>query len=124
MTFAARFQEIRTGFERPFWVANISEIFERHTPLVEPLSLDEAYLDVTENAWGLALGMEVARRLKERTDYVACVVPAFEPGRLAVGLGRDALAANPASSARSTGRAAVPALSAGGGTRRLRQLLP
>ncbi len=29
MTFAARFQEIRTGFERPFWVANISEIFER-----------------------------------------------------------------------------------------------
>ena len=29
MTFAERFQEIRTGFERPFWVANISEIFER-----------------------------------------------------------------------------------------------
>ncbi len=36
------------------------------TPLVEPLSLDEAYLDVTENAWGLALGRDVARRLKER----------------------------------------------------------
>ena len=29
MTFAERFQVIRTGFERPFWVANISEIFER-----------------------------------------------------------------------------------------------
>ena len=29
MTFAERLQEIRTGFERPFWVANISEIFER-----------------------------------------------------------------------------------------------
>jgi proton-dependent oligopeptide transporter, POT family len=29
LTFAERFQEIRTGFERPFWVANISEIFER-----------------------------------------------------------------------------------------------
>ena len=29
MTFAERFHEIRTGFERPFWVANISEIFER-----------------------------------------------------------------------------------------------
>ncbi|HVI06926.1 MAG TPA: MFS transporter [Candidatus Binatia bacterium] len=29
MTFSQRFQEIRTGFERPFWVANISEIFER-----------------------------------------------------------------------------------------------
>jgi DNA polymerase-4 len=40
-------------------------IFRSVTPLVEPLSLDEAYLDVTENAWGFALGMEVARRLKE-----------------------------------------------------------
>jgi len=29
LTFAERFHEIRTGFERPFWVANISEIFER-----------------------------------------------------------------------------------------------
>ena len=29
MTFSERFREIRTGFERPFWVANISEIFER-----------------------------------------------------------------------------------------------
>lgn len=29
MTFSQRFQEIRTGFERPFWIANISEIFER-----------------------------------------------------------------------------------------------
>ena len=29
MSFAERFHEIRTGFERPFWVANISEIFER-----------------------------------------------------------------------------------------------
>ena len=29
MTFSERFHEIRTGFERPFWVANITEIFER-----------------------------------------------------------------------------------------------
>ena len=29
MTFSERFHEVRTGFERPFWVANISEIFER-----------------------------------------------------------------------------------------------
>ena len=29
MTFVQRFEDIRTGFERPFWVANISEIFER-----------------------------------------------------------------------------------------------
>jgi len=29
LTFSKRFHEIRTGFERPFWVANISELFER-----------------------------------------------------------------------------------------------
>jgi DNA polymerase-4 len=39
-------------------------LFRSVTPLVEPLSLDEAYLDVTENAWGEPLGMNVARRLK------------------------------------------------------------
>ena len=29
MTFSERLEEVRTGFERPFWVANLSEIFER-----------------------------------------------------------------------------------------------
>src|SRR5712672_2136286 len=29
MSFSQRFDEIRTGFERPFWVANITELFER-----------------------------------------------------------------------------------------------
>ena len=29
MSFVERLQEVRTGFERPFWIANISEIFER-----------------------------------------------------------------------------------------------
>jgi len=34
------------------------------TPLVEPLSLDEAYLDVTENLWGEPLASVIARKLK------------------------------------------------------------
>jgi DNA polymerase-4 len=41
-------------------------IFREVTPLVEGLSLDEAYLDVTENAWGEPLGVSVAKRIKER----------------------------------------------------------
>src|SRR6476619_4194140 len=44
----------------------VFSIFREVTPLVEPLSLDEAYLDVTQNAWGEALATPVARRLKDR----------------------------------------------------------
>ena len=45
---------------------SVFSIFREVTPLVEPLSLDEAYLDVTENAWHEPLATPVARRLKER----------------------------------------------------------
>ena len=44
--------------------SRVFAIYREVTPLVEPLSLDEAYLDVTENAWAEPLGVEVAKRLK------------------------------------------------------------
>ena len=53
----------------------IREIFISHTDLVEPLSLDEAYLDVTENKTGLATATEVAKtilaQIQERTSLTA-----------------------------------------------------
>ncbi len=63
------FQKYRAASQAVF------EIFRSVTPRVEPLSLDEAYLDVTENAWGLTLGREVALGIKaairERTGLTA-----------------------------------------------------
>jgi DNA polymerase-4 len=45
---------------------NVREVFKRHTDLIEPLSLDEAYLDVTENKTGLATATLVARTIREQ----------------------------------------------------------
>ena len=44
----------------------VMEILRSVTPLVQPVSIDEAYLDVTQAVAGGAAPMEVARRLKER----------------------------------------------------------
>jgi DNA polymerase-4 len=42
------------------------EIFKRHTDLIEPLSLDEAYLDVSQNKTGLPTATLVARSIREQ----------------------------------------------------------
>jgi DNA polymerase IV len=58
---------VRPNFEKYAAVSRqVFAIFREVTPLVEPLSLDEAYLDVTENTWGIPLGVDVARRIKAR----------------------------------------------------------
>src|SRR5579864_7403860 len=58
---------VRPDFPRYKAASNaVFSIFREVTPLVEPLSLDEAYLDVTENAWNEPLATTVAKRLKER----------------------------------------------------------
>jgi DNA polymerase IV len=44
----------------------VREIFKRHTDLIEPLSLDEAYLDVSENKTGLPTATRVARTIREQ----------------------------------------------------------
>ena len=58
------FHKYRTVSQQVF------DIFREVTPLVEPLSLDEAYLDVTENSWHEPLGVTVARRIKNRIKEV------------------------------------------------------
>ncbi len=43
----------------------VRAVFERYTPLIEPLSLDEAYLDVTENALGEPIATKVAAAIRQ-----------------------------------------------------------
>ena len=67
---------LKPDFERYRNVSrHIREIFLRHTPLVEPLSLDEAYLDVTVESTGLATATEAAevirREIREELDLTA-----------------------------------------------------
>ena len=45
---------------------DVRDIFKRHTDLIEPLSLDEAYLDVTTNKTGLLTATLVARTIREQ----------------------------------------------------------
>lgn len=49
----------------------IREIFAEHTPIIEPLSLDEAYLDVTENLHSIPLARDVALAIRAKIKVVA-----------------------------------------------------
>lgn len=44
----------------------IHEIFHDYTDIIEPLSIDEAFLDVTENKCGISLAVDIAREIKQR----------------------------------------------------------
>lgn len=44
----------------------IHEIFHEYTDIVEPISLDEAFLDVTENKLGMQLAVDIAREIKQK----------------------------------------------------------
>ncbi|ETZ22547.1 DNA polymerase IV [Pedobacter sp. V48] len=44
---------------------HIREIFSRYTDLIEPLSLDEAYLDVTEDKLNIGSALEIAKQIKQ-----------------------------------------------------------
>jgi len=48
----------------------IRDIFAEHTPIIEPLSLDEAYLDVTENLWSIPLARDVALAIRSKIKEV------------------------------------------------------
>jgi DNA polymerase-4 len=48
----------------------IREIFAEHTPVIEPLSLDEAYLDVTDNLQNIPLARDVALAIRARIKEV------------------------------------------------------
>jgi len=55
----------------------IRVIFAEHTPIIEPLSLDEAYLDVTENLQGIVSATEIAEAIRVKIR----MRPASQPPR-------------------------------------------
>ena len=71
----------------------IREVFYRYTDLVEPLSLDEAYLDVTENKPGIAsatlLAQEIKQRIYEETQLTASAGVSFNKFLAKIASGLD-----------------------------------
>ncbi len=67
---------VPSGYERYKAVSqSIHEIFREYTDIIEPLSLDEAFLDVTENKPGMELASDIAReirhKIRERLELTA-----------------------------------------------------
>ena len=49
----------------PDILLNEASDFDRYTDLIEPMSIDEAYLDVTENKLGIKSAVKIARLIQE-----------------------------------------------------------
>jgi DNA polymerase IV len=69
----------------------VREIFKRHTDLIEPLSLDEAYLDVSENKTGLPTATQVARAIREqiRTELKLTASAGVAPNKFLAKIASD-----------------------------------
>jgi DNA polymerase-4 len=70
---------------------SVREIFKRHTDLIEPISLDEAYLDVTENKTGLPTATLVARTIRQqiREELKLTATAGVAPNKLLAKLASD-----------------------------------
>ena len=63
---------IRPNFNRYKEISNkIHKIISQYTDLIQPLSLDEAWLDVTENKKGMKSATQLAEKLKEKVKKAA-----------------------------------------------------
>ena len=69
----------------------VREIFKGHTDLIEPLSLDEAYLDVSENKTGLPTATQVARTIREqiRTELSLTASAGVAPNKFLAKIASD-----------------------------------
>jgi DNA polymerase-4 len=67
------------------------EIFKRHTDLIEPWSLDEAYLDVSHNKTGLPTATQVARTIREqiRTELKLTASAGVAPNKFLAKIASD-----------------------------------
>jgi DNA polymerase-4 len=69
----------------------VRRIFERHTDIIEPLSLDEAYLDVTDNRTGLPSATAVAETIRDqiRTELRLTASAGVAPNKFLAKLASD-----------------------------------